>query len=195
MSSKQTADVSETETVPLLYPLAMEFLLPLAVVLALDYWLVVPLTQSGQIPLLWGIVLVVGPKLLVMPWAASRLLRLTENHFRRFGLGGIKLALLGGLLLAVLVVILSAFESVQTMVFSRHESVDPAAGSAPDYRFTLDEDSGQYAIQGTIDFGISRDFREFIARHPGGKVLVLQSQGGSIYEGRGLFQIATTHRV
>ena len=98
-------------------------------------------------------------------------------------------------MVAVLVIILGAIESVQSMVFSRHEAADLLADSKPDYRFTLDPETSSYHIDGSIDFGISRDFRGFIANNPGGTMMVLNSQGGSIYEGRGLFQIATTHQL
>ena len=193
MSSKPVTDVPDTDPVPLLGPLALGFLLPVALLLCLDLFVVVPLAESGAVSLTWGVILVIGPKLLLMPWAAARLLRLTENHYRRFAFSGIKLALLGTLLTAVLVVILSAIESVQSMVFSHHATTESA--STPEYHFGLDRENGRYSINGIIDFGISRDFRDYLARHPGGKVLVLNSLGGSIYEGRGLFQIATTHNL
>lgn len=193
MSSKDVTDGSESDAPHLIIALARDFVLPVSIMLALDWLVVVPMTGSGAISLLWGVILVIVPKLLLMPWAGARLLRLAEQHYRRFALGGTKLVLLASLLVALLAVVLSAIESIQAMVFQQHEQARPDQTREATYHFTFDRAGGRYVIEGDIDFGITRDFREFLSRNPGGHLLLLNSRGGSIYEGRGLYQVATTH--
>ena len=164
------------------------FLLPVALLLALDLLVVVPLAHHGRISLWTGVALVVLPKILLMPWAGARLLGLAERHYQRHSMSGVKNALLGCLLVSVLAVIVSAIESIQSMIYTRHEQSRVWVAPDPKFRFAFDQNQSAYYIEGEIDFGISRDFRAFLLQHPGGDKLVLHSQGGSIYEGRGLFK-------
>jgi hypothetical protein len=189
MSSKHVTDGSGSDIRHFYRDLTRDFLLPVGLLLALDILVAIPLVHGERISLVAGVALVIIPKLLLMPWAGSRLLGIIERHYRRYALGGVKVVLLGSLLVSVLAVTLSAVESIQSMIFTRHEQSTVWVAPDPKYRFAFDPGKSTYAIEGEIDFGISRDFRLFLSQHPGGGMLTLDSQGGSIYEGRGLHRI------
>ena len=190
-SLKRVIHSPETASVPLYRLVCRDFLLPVAALLALDFLVLVPLVRERLVPLAIGIALVILPKLVAVPWTGARLLRIAERHHRRHGTGGVRMALLGALLAAVLGLLVSTIEAIQTMIFTRSEQGKVWTAPTLKYRFGFDRDTGRYTIDGEIDFGISRDFRAFLAENPGGKTLVLDSPGGSVYEGRGLLRIVS----
>lgn len=191
MPLKHAAERPESARIPFYRLLGRDFLFPFALLLVLDLLVMVPLVRAHHASLGLGIALVILPKLVVVPWAGARVLRIAELHYRRHGSDGIKTVLLGALLAAVLVVLVSTVESVQTMMFTRSEQENVWTAPSLKYRFGYERSTRRYTISGEIDFGITRDFRAFLEQNSGGRTLILDSPGGSIYEGRGLLRIVS----
>ena len=188
---KHAVDGSENGHFPFYRRLGRDFLFPFVLLLVLDLLVMVPLVRAHLATLGLGITLVILPKLVAIPWAGARVLRITELHYRRYGSDGIRTVLLGALLAAVLVLLVVTIESIQTMIHTRSEQENVWTAPSLKYRFGYDRESGRYTIDGEIDFGITRDFRAFLEQNPGGRTLILDSPGGSIYEGRGLLRIVS----
>ncbi|MGB5707705.1 MAG: hypothetical protein WBM41_12830 [Arenicellales bacterium] len=180
---------------PLFRQLGLGFVLPVAVLIALDLLLVLPLVRSEVLTVIPGIALVLVPKLFVLPVVSALMMRITERHYHRYGHAGVKNILLGSLLATVLLLLVTAVESVQTIIFDTRQQLQASNEPGPEYQFRFDPVAGIYEIRGEIDFGITRDFRQFLLANPGGTRLVLESPGGSIYEGRGLLKIVSANHL
>ena len=77
--------------------------------------------------------------------------------------------------------ILSALATPEGELFT--EKMDRLHRSA--YQLQVSEDGTRLKIQGEITFGFSNNFLQALKDHPGLKTIVLNSQGGHIYEARG----------
>ena len=77
--------------------------------------------------------------------------------------------------------ILSALPTPEGELFT--EKMDRLHRSA--YQLQISEDGTRLKIQGEITFGFSNNFLQALKDHPGLKTIVLNSQGGHIYEARG----------
>ena len=77
--------------------------------------------------------------------------------------------------------ILSALATPEVELFT--EKMDRLHRSA--YQLQVSEDGTTLQFQGEITFGFSNNFLQALKDHPGLKTIVLNSQGGHIYEARG----------
>ena len=57
---------------------------------------------------------------------------------------------------------------------------------ASKYNLTIAEDGLSVYLSGEITLGVNRKFESLLANNPGLKTVILTSEGGNIYEGRGL---------
>jgi hypothetical protein len=57
------------------------------------------------------------------------------------------------------------------------------------YSIAMHASGGFVHVRGPLDNGITRDLREFLTQHGTAEAIVLDSDGGSIYEGRGLARL------
>jgi hypothetical protein len=65
----------------------------------------------------------------------------------------------------------------------------------PKYSLQLTDNGRQLAIQGTLDFGITEAVSLLLKTHPSVKQVMLESEGGQIYEGRGLAVLFHQHEL
>lgn len=178
---------------PVLTQLVTVVLLPVFGLVATDLWIIHPLAWNNYIGAELAIVLIIVPKIIVLPWIGISTLRFTEEHYKKFGISVIKTSLLAGLFLSILVISVSAIDAIQSIIFSQNSKASSGQGHAPAYLLSADMVKKEYYIEGTIDFGISRDFRLLLEQQPEGSRVILASQGGSIYEGRGLAVLIQDH--
>ncbi len=171
------------------HQLLLGFLLPVMALLAVDWLIILPVAAEERLGSAFAIALIVLPKAVALPWLGARLMRFAEGHFARHGNGVVKTGLFAGLLVAVLVLLVGAIEAAQSVLYAARVRDQAAPVAAPAYHLRENRASREYTISGPIDFGISRDFDAFIEAHPGGTRVILDSVGGSIYEGRGLLAL------
>ena len=57
------------------------------------------------------------------------------------------------------------------------------------YQFFVDQETGTVKVTGLLDPGVTRELETLLVGTPDISVVELQSEGGQIYEGRGLFQL------
>ena len=180
---------------PALIKLATVVLLPVTGLMALDLLIVQPLARDNLIGAGLAVILIVVPKLLLLPWIMLKALQFTEDHYNRFGIAIVKTSLLACLFLAVLVISVSAIGAIQAIIFSHNAKANAGQTRTPEYRLSVDSAKREYVIEGVIDFGITRDFRSLLEQYPDGNRVVLTSQGGSIYEARGLAVLIQQHKL
>jgi len=170
-------------------------LLPVVGLMTIDLLIVQPLAWHNHVNTQLAIVLIIIPKIIVLPWIGFSTLRFTEDHYRKFGITMIKTSLLACLCLAVLVISVSAIDAIQAIIFSQNSKGSAGQSHAPVYRLSADMAKKEYSIEGIIDFGISSDFGLLLEQQPGGTRVVLASRGGSIYEARGLAVLIQNHKL
>jgi len=170
-------------------------LLPVLALLIFD-WLVVQFFGWNELPSAkLAIALVIIVKIIAVPWIGISALRFIEDHYKKFGIAIVKTGLLACLCLAVLVISVSAIDAIQAIIFEQNAKANEGVVHAPLYRLSADMEKKEYYIEGSIDFGISRDFRALLEQYPEGTRVVLASQGGSIYEARGLKILIQGHEL
>jgi len=180
---------------PVLIKLATVVLLPVTGLMAIDLLVVQPLARENLVGAGLAVILIVVPKLILLPWIMLKTLQFTEDHHQRFGIATVKTSLLACLLLAVLVTSVSAIDAIQAIIFSHNAQAKAAQTRTPEYRLSADPANREYVIEGVIDFGITRDFRALLEQYPEGTRVVLTSEGGSIYEARGLALLIQQHKL
>lgn len=187
--------ISEKLLTSVFIQLAAVILLPVIGLIAIDQLIIHPLATNNHISTKLAMVLIIVPKLIVLIWIGSSILRFTDNHYKKYGSATIKTSLLICLFLSVLAVSVSAIDAIQFFIFTEKSMARDSQNSAPVYHLSADLVNQEYSIEGTIDFGISSDFRLLLKQHPGGKRVILTSLGGSIYEGRGLAVVIQDHQL
>ena len=188
-------NIPEKPLRPVWIQLVTVVLLPIAGLMVIDLLIVQPLAWNNLVNTKLAVFLIIIPKIIVLPWIGSNTLRFTEDHYKKFGIATIKTSLLACLCLAVLVISVSAIDAIQAIIFSQNSKGSAGQSNAPVYRLSADMAKKEYSIEGIIDFGISSDFRLLLEQQPGGTRVVLTSQGGSIYEGRGLAVLIQNHKL
>ncbi len=60
---------------------------------------------------------------------------------------------------------------------------------ASKYKLVLDPETRTVSIDGSIELGITRNLGNLLANNPGTRLAILNSDGGNIYEARGLAKL------
>lgn len=172
--------------------LLLGFLLPrggvVLVWLGLASWLPPPM------PVLLVLIALDG---LFLAAQARRVLRHTDAHIRATGAmavvwGSYLLVLLGGLAALVLwwqAVLLTYRDDALPYAEQRRLAREAR------YQLTLSDDGRQIHLTGEITHGLSRRMAELLTRSPAPRRLRLTSDGGLIYEARGVAQLILQHQL
>lgn len=125
-------------------------------------------------------------------WQMVGVVRSAERHFAENG----NMALVWGAQLGtVLMLILSAVYALGAVQMSMPlpEPVDVLAGMdqehASQYDISLSDDARTLTIDGRIELGITRALKTLLAKQTSIDTVLLVSDGGNIYEGRGLARL------
>ncbi len=173
------------------YPLWISFwliaLLPIVLIRLLEpHWLPrVPLDKSWAIPSV--IVYAVFVFLLLFPWQAVGLVRSAYKHFDQFGKSHILYVVQATVIVGGIAAASHALYTGQRLTalveqyeFEKNKVVQ---------RLGIDRHSSNPALlmlTGPLVFGSTDDVREQLIASPDVRTIVLESEGGQIYEGRGL---------
>lgn len=136
--------------------------------------------------------------LTVFVWQAVGTLRATENHIRDVGAMTTAWGVYTGLLAALWILL----TNVWGLWLSTQ--IDPDAGNvleriaqehASRYDLIVDEKEETVTLRGDIALGITRSFTQVVEQHPKLKRVTLESDGGNIYEARGLAKLIREARL
>ena len=122
-------------------------------------------------------------------WQLVGVVRAAEVHFSEHG----NMALVWGAQLGgVIFFILTAVYALGAVQMSMKAPVEIDVLTqmneehASQYDFALSDDGLSMSIEGSIELGITRALRGYLAAHQEVRLVTLNSSGGNIYEGRGL---------
>ena len=136
------------------------------------------------------IVYLIISRLIIYPWQVIGLLRACERHLLIYG-NVIKVrAVQGIVILSLLGTFVHILDSAQSLIIFK-KNVDKAAVSQADPTFTLSiVNEGRFILlKGEIDFGVTKAITQILSANPDIDGIILDSSGGIVYEGRGLFML------
>lgn len=149
----------------------------------------------------WRLLIIVGAVLfhgVLLTWQMVGVVRSADRHFQTHG----NMALVWGAQLGATIMFLLAalysLEAVQ-MTFVHESEADRRAALALNrvagYQLSVSPDQTQMIIDGIIEPGITRAAKQLMEVNPAIQQVSLNSEGGNIFEGRGLSLLFATHKL
>ncbi len=131
-------------------------------------------------------------RLIIYPWQLIGLFRAIERDFIEHKNSLKTRGLQVVALLTLLFTLIYCLEVFQGASFYLHQlkQYTPSSDRAG-YQLAIDAHGQQLKIEGSLDIGINKEVKSMLKRHPQIKSVSLQSDGGQIYEGRGLAKLFT----
>ena len=133
-------------------------------------------------------------KLIVYPWQVVGVLRVSNHRIRtdsgRAWASVAQIALVASLA-AMLITALDTYQSLQ--IFKQDLIQSRIPPEQPLYSLDLIEGGSLIHLRGPFEIGITNKVEELIVRHPEISGIILDSEGGQIYEGRGLARVIREH--
>ncbi len=153
----------------------------------LEPLILAPLSGDPALFITATIALLIITRLVVLPWQLIGLLRSADHHYRRSGNPIVTRCVQGIVVIAVLFVLVDLLETAQSLVAYKNKR-DYAAADQREigYELRMSKHARILIIDGSLDFGITRDVEKKLAMNPNVVGVELNSNGGMIYEGRGL---------
>jgi hypothetical protein len=135
-------------------------------------------------------------RLVVFPWQIVGLLRSCEKHFLRHG-HTLRIRSIQGLVIVVIIIIaVGVIDTVHWYTLQQKQALENANGPAtPEYSLSLQENATLMHLTGIFDFGITGDMEAMLTRNPLIRGIVLESTGGFISEGRGIFRLIDQYQL
>ena len=124
----------------------------------------------------------------IYPWQAVGVLRTCERTLATTNHIVWARTAQAAVVLGIVAVFINGLNLIQEWYKLSHYDNNSSV-QAPEYTLSLLADGSVIHLQGFLDFGVTRDVAELLAKHRGIKLIVLDSMGGPVYEGRGLAKL------
>ncbi len=128
--------------------------------------------------------------LIIYPWQAVGVLRSSSARIRsdtgRIWATAAQVALAGSLVL-VLLSIIGTFQILQ--VYKQKLALEKISPPVPEYTLDLIKQDTLIHLRGLFEIGITNSVSDLLNRYPQVTGIILDSEGGQIYEGRGLARL------
>jgi len=135
-------------------------------------------------------------KLIVYPWQVVGVLRSCDLRFKsdtgRLWATAAQVALVVSLA-ATLIATIEIYQSLQG--FKRNLMLKEAIPPEPLYSLDLIKQNKLIHLRGPFEIGITNSVEDLIDQHPEITGIILDSEGGQIYEGRGLARLIRENRL
>ena len=137
-------------------------------------------------------------RILIYPWQAVGVLRACEKALQDYVPFYFVRPVQGIVLLGIVWVVIDGLGVVHV----RNVAIDRAerqrnveSAQIRRYSISLHPSGVLVHVRGPLDNGITRDLRAFLTQHDAVEAIILDSDGGSIYEGRGLAHLFTEREL
>jgi hypothetical protein len=178
---------------PLLLSFWLNFVLLGMALNYLERFLLPPHIEQPQTAIIAALSYFVMVRLLIYPWQIVGLLRVCDRALTAIGGNLWARAAQGGVMLSLLFTMVMVFSTFQTLfVYSRQYaaltnpvSSNPQAG----YSLSLIKDNTVIHLKGDFTPGITNAVTVFLQTTPGIRGILLDSDGGRIYEARGVARL------
>ena len=134
--------------------------------------------------------------LVVFAWQIIGVLRSCDRHLAALNSIVWVWAMQFGIAACIILTLITVYSGFQSLFLYRQDMLDAAAPGrvqAAGYTLTLTDDGRHLLLNGDFDFGITRKVEALLRRHPGVEGIILSSNGGQVYEGRGVANLVVGH--
>ncbi len=163
------------------------------VLIALNYLLNLLINRytTLEVPLTLGWLVLLT--FVVIPWLLIGLLRTAEADRQKTGYSTRLYATQAVVLLCLVATVNHAIVSLQLLVASRADQAHSQASKIETY--TLTQTADTLHIEGLLDFGITEAVETQLGSHTDITRVTLNSEGGQLYEGRGLARLIESRQL
>ena len=135
-------------------------------------------------------------KLIIYPWQVVGVLRSCATRIRLNSGRLSAIAAQFALAVSLVLVFLSTIESYQSLqVYKRDLMLERIAPPVPEYTLDLIKQDTLIHLRGPFDIGITNNVSDLLYRYPQVTGIILDSEGGQIYEGRGLARLIRENKL
>jgi hypothetical protein len=129
--------------------------------------------------------------LLILPWQLVGLWRSSRRYVAEQGDVGVATFAQAGIVIALVSAIGSSATTLQRVL--GFHAVQADADLPPNYDLRVLREENAILIDGPFDVGLPRDVKALLAREPAIETVILNSDGGRIFEARGLARQIVEH--
>jgi hypothetical protein len=155
-----------------------------------------PYVEGESVVTVAVIVYVIVVKLIVYPWQVVGVLRVCDLRIKsdsgRSWATAAQIALVVSLA-ATLIATIETYQKLQ--VFKRNLELEAMVLPGPEYSLDLVKQGKLIHLQGPFEIGVTRRVAQLIAGNPEVMGIILDSEGGQIYEGRGLARLIRENKL
>jgi hypothetical protein len=155
-----------------------------------------PYVEGESVVTIAVIVYVIVVKLIVYPWQVVGVLRVCDFRIKsdsgRSWATAAQIALVVSLA-ATLIATIETYQKLQ--VFKRNLELEAMVLPGPEYSLDLVKQGKLIHLQGPFEIGVTRRVAQLIAGNPEVMGIILDSEGGQIYEGRGLARLIRENKL
>jgi ATP-dependent protease ClpP protease subunit len=133
-------------------------------------------------------------RLIIYPWQVIGLLNACGRHLSIHG-DVIRIRAIQAIVIfSLLGTFIHILETAQSLIGLKNnaDKISIITIDVP-YALALTKDGRLIHLKGAIDFGVTKDVAQILTEHPKVTGIILDSSGGIVYEGRGLFKLIKDH--
>ena len=135
-------------------------------------------------------------KLIVYPWQVVGVLRACDLRIKSDTGRPWATAAQAALVLSLAATLIATIETYQSLqAFKQELILEDASLLVPQYSLNLIQQDTLIHLRGPFEIGITQRVKDLIEHYPGITGIILDSEGGQIYEGRGLARLITQNRL
>jgi hypothetical protein len=128
----------------------------------------------------------VASRLIVFPWQVIGLLRAADRHYLTHGRPIIRYVIQAAVVMSLAFTVAHIIGAAQSLVIYKDKIDFEKTRAKKNYTIRVLDDGRRIHLEGPLDFGITEALSAMLRDHPGIRSIILESEGGQIYEGRGL---------
>lgn len=181
------------------YPLGVSFWLVFvllsAVYHSMEPLLQRPLAEHPKVYIWTTIIYLVVCRLFIFPWQVVGLLRASDRHYVTYQRPAVKSSVQATIVLSLVFTAGHTIGAVQSLVAYKEKMETQSVRGTPEYSLELVAGGRLLHLEGVLDFGIVEAVKRILDGNPGIRGIVLDSEGGQIYEGRGLGMLIDQHEL
>jgi len=155
-----------------------------------------PYIENEEIVTSAVVIYLVITKLIIYPWQVMGVIRVSDRHVKtdtgRNWANFVQIALVASLAFTLITTI-ETYQSLQ--IFKQDLILRNTPPDELQYSLDLIEGDTLIHLRGTFQIGITDKVEEMVRRHPTISGIILDSEGGQIYEGRGLARVIGENRL
>ena len=170
------------------------------VVLTAAYHFTEPFLQRPFVDRPWifitvTIIYVVVCRLIIYPWQVIGLLRASDKHYLVHDRAIVRYGVQAIIVISLALTVAHLIGSAQFLIVYKQTMDYRARIEKTDYSLTLTDKEQFIHLKGPLAFGITNAVAQMLAENPKVQGIILDSEGGQIYEGRGLASLIETNRL